>query len=185
MKRLFLAAVLATTCLTPLSAAELTADSRIDAVTVYPQGAEVTRVATADLEPGDHSLILDNLPGDVDPQSIRVEGAASGEIEIASVDSKRVQVLDAESVAGERKRIEREIEALHDEQAALDQLITDATYQRKLLQELISKPFAVGGKDDDAPRVDSSRCGTGWPTPSGVPIARRVLKAPSRKRIRK
>ena len=73
MRSLFLAAIVATTFLTPVSAAELTAQSQIDAVTVYPQGAEVTRVATADLVRGDHSLILDNLPGDVDPQSIRVE----------------------------------------------------------------------------------------------------------------
>ena len=78
MRSVFLAAVLATTFLTPVAAAELTAESQIDAVTVYPQGAEVTRVATADLERGDHTLVLDNLPADVDPQSIRVDGAATG-----------------------------------------------------------------------------------------------------------
>ena len=184
MRSLFLAAIVATTFLTPVSAAELTAQSQIDAVTVYPQGAEVTRIATADLIRGDHSLILDNLPGDVDPQSIRVEGAASGEIEIASVDSKRVQVLDAESVAGERKHIEREIETLHDERAALDQLITDAAYQRKLLQELISKPFAVGGKDDDAPRVDSSELGNMFELVAGKlsVLGKQVLEANVRKR---
>ena len=144
----------------------------------------MTRIASADLVRGDHSLILDNLPGDVDPQSIRVEGAASGEVEIASVDSKRVQVLDAESVVGERKRIEREIEALQDEQAALDQQITDATYQRKLLQELISKPFAVGGKDDDAPRVDSSELGKMFELVAGKlgVLSKQVLDANVRKR---
>ena len=184
MRAVFLAAIVATTFLTPVSAAELTAKSQIDAVTVYPQGAEVTRVAIADLVRGDHSLILDNLPGDVDPQSIRVEGAASGEVEIASVDSKRIQVLDAESVAGERKRIEREIEVLQDEQAALDQLITDATYQRKLLQELVSKPFAVGGKDEDAPRVDSSELGNMFELVAGKlsALSERVLEANVRKR---
>ena len=184
MRSVFLAAVLATTFLTPVSAAELTADSQIDAVTVYPQGAEVTRVATADLERGDHTLVLDNLPADVDPQSIRVEGAATGGVEIASVDSKQVQVLDAEGVAGERKRIEREIEVLQDENAALDQLITDATYQRKLLKELASKPFAVGGKDDAAPRVDSTELGNMFELVAGKlsVLSKRVLEANVRKR---
>jgi len=184
MRSVFLAAVLATTFLTPVAAAELTANSQIDAVTVYPQGAEVTRVATADLERGDHTLVLDNLPADVDPQSIRVEGAATGGVEIASVDSKQVQVLDAEGVAGERKRIEREIEVLQDENAALDQLITDAAYQRKLLQELASKPFAVGGKNDAAPRVDSTELGNMFELVAGKlsVLSKRVLEANVRKR---
>ena len=184
MRSVFLAAVLATTFLTPVAAAELTAESQIDAVTVYPQGAEVTRVATADLERGDHTLVLDNLPAEVDPQSIRVEGAAAGEVEIASVDSKQVHVLDNESAAGERKRIESEIEVLQDENAALDQVITDATYQRKLLQDLASKPFAIQGKGDEAPRVDSAEFGNMFELVASKlsVLSKRVLEANVRKR---
>ncbi|MGI9416195.1 MAG: mucoidy inhibitor MuiA family protein [Hyphomicrobiales bacterium] len=184
MRSVLLAAALATTFLTPVSAAELTPDSRIDAVTVYPQGAEVTRVANTDLDRGDHTLVLDNLPGDVDPQSIRVEGAASGEIEIASVDSKRVHVVDDAGVATERKRIERQIEGLQDERAALDQLVEDATYQRKLLQDLASKPFAIQGKSEDAPRVDSTEFGNMFDlvaTKLGA-LSKTVLDANVRKR---
>ena len=159
MKRVFVAAILATTFLTPVSAAELTAESNIDAVTVYPRGAEVTRYATIDLERGDHTLTLDDLPGEIDPHSIRVEGSAPGQIEIASVDSKIVHVTDDVAVAGERKRIELEIEGLQDQLAALDQMIEDATYQRKLLQELASKPFSLQGKTDEALEISSTEFG--------------------------
>ena len=48
--------LLSATCLTPAFAAEIEGKSHIDAVTVYPQGAEVTRVAEATLEAGEHTL---------------------------------------------------------------------------------------------------------------------------------
>lgn len=159
MRHAFIAAVLATTCLTPVSAAELTATSQIDAVTVYPQGAEVTRFAVVDLLRGDTTLVLDNLPSDVDPQSIRVEGAAEGQVEIASVDSKTVHVTDEAGIASERKRVERNIEALQDERAALDQLIEDATYQRKLLRELAAKPFVTQDASENVLRISSTEFG--------------------------
>jgi hypothetical protein len=54
-----LALILATTAFTPAFAAEITANSKIDAVTVFPQGAEVTRIAEAKLEAGEHTLIFD------------------------------------------------------------------------------------------------------------------------------
>ena len=184
MKHAFMAAILATTFLTPVSAAELSADSQIDAVTVYPQGAEITRLATVDIDRGDHTLVLDNLPGDIDAQSIRVEGSAPGQVEIASVDSKTMYVVDDASVADERKRIEREIELLQDERAALDQLVTDATYQRKLLQELASKPFVTQASGDDPVRVDSAEFGNMFDLVSTrlMTLSKTVLETNIRKR---
>ena len=73
MKYAFLAMLALTTCITPVMAAEIEAPSKIDAVTVYPQGAEVTRVTTVDVAAGDHTLVFNNLPGDLDAQSLRVE----------------------------------------------------------------------------------------------------------------
>ncbi len=184
MKHLFLAAALATTFLTPVTAAEYRANSNIDAVTVYPRGAEITRLAGVKLEQGDHTLTLDNLPGTIDPHSIRVEGLSSVGLQIASVDSKTVHVNDDEATAGERQRIEREIEALHDQKAALEQLIADATYQRTLLQELATKPFSVQSSGDKPVSVSSDEFGNMFDLVSArlTALSKTVLDANIRKR---
>jgi hypothetical protein len=78
MKTAFAAALLAATFFSPALAAEFTPASRIDAVTVFPQGADVVRTLDVDVPAGEHSLILAGLPQGVDPQSIRVEGQVAG-----------------------------------------------------------------------------------------------------------
>ena len=48
--------------------------SAIDAVTVYPDGATVTRTVSVDLPQGDTTLIARDFPPGLDPASLRVEG---------------------------------------------------------------------------------------------------------------
>ncbi len=150
--RLRLAAVcLVTTAFTPVFAAEIPALSRIDAVTVFPSGAEVTRIAEAKLEAGEHSLVFDGLPGDLQAETIRVEGTSGGRIEIGSVDSKLVY-LPSTTLDESRRRIERDMEALQDERGALDQAIADAEYQKSLMQQLASGAFTMPAKEGE-PRM--------------------------------
>ena len=143
--------ILVTTALTPAFAAEIPALSRIDAVTVFPSGAEVTRIADAKLEAGEHSLIFDSLPGDLQTETIRVEGTSGGAIEIGSVDSKLVY-LPSTTLDESRRRIERDLEALQDERGALEQAITDAEYQKSLMQQLASGAFTAPVKEGE-PRI--------------------------------
>jgi len=56
------------------SAGETDLDSRIDRVTVYPDGAVVTRLGKASLLQGASQIVLRGLPATIDPASIRVEG---------------------------------------------------------------------------------------------------------------
>ncbi|MBK1867752.1 mucoidy inhibitor MuiA family protein [Taklimakanibacter albus] len=135
MRTLVVALLLTTTSLSPAFAADINAVSRIDAVTVFPQGAEVTRIAEARISAGEHTLIFDGLPGDLSPETLRIEGTAKGVIEIGSVDSKAVSLPRAELDA-DRRRIEKDIETLADERAALDQVIQDAEYEKSLMQQL-------------------------------------------------
>jgi uncharacterized protein (TIGR02231 family) len=129
---------LATTALTaPAFAVDITAASRIDKVTVFPQGAEVTRIAEARIGQGEHTLIFDGLPAELSPETLRVEGVGGAKLEIGSVDSKIV-FLPTDTLDQNRKRIEKDIESLSDERAALDQTIGDAEYQKTLMQQLAS-----------------------------------------------
>ncbi len=61
MRVYFAVVLLATTCCSSGWAAEFSPSSRIDAVTVFPQGADVVRDVTFDIPAGSHSLDSDGL----------------------------------------------------------------------------------------------------------------------------
>jgi uncharacterized protein (TIGR02231 family) len=123
-------------------AAEVDAVSRIDAVTVFPMGAEVMRVAKVQLEKGEHTILFRDLPAGAIEGSIRVEGTASGKLEIGSVDTRRLFVprADAEAAASERRRLETEIESVRDERARLDAQVQAAETQKSLITNLTNLP---------------------------------------------
>ena len=73
-------------------AADIKGASKIEGVTVYPQGAEVTRVGKVKMERGEHVILFNDLPTNAVSGSIRVEGKATGRLEIGSVDTRRVKV---------------------------------------------------------------------------------------------
>ena len=149
--------ILATSCLTPAIAADLRGASHVDAVTVYPSGAEVTRVAEVPLAAGDTTLILEDLPGELDAQSIRVEGVGGDGLEIGSVDSKLIY-LSTEGQDATRARLEKQIEDMQDERQALDQTLSDADYQKKLLLSLADKQLSPS-TDSKTTSVDAAQLG--------------------------
>lgn len=147
-----LLACLLLTAATPAFAAEVSAPSRVDAVTVFPQGAEVSRIAKVKLEKGGHTVILSDLPADAIGRSIRVEGQATGKLEIGSVDSRRLMVprTDVQASATERRRIEDEIELLRDQKSVSEAQLLAAETQKALitnLSQLPTRPAPVQGAD--------------------------------------
>jgi uncharacterized protein (TIGR02231 family) len=150
--------LLTTTFLAPALADDIKALSKVDSVTVFPQGADVVRVTEASLPAGEHTLILDNLPGSIDTQSIRVEGLGGQGLEIASVDSKVVQ-LSSQDMDAKRKVFEVDIEKLTDERAGLDQAIEDANFQRRLLLSLADKQLVPASTTETMKAVDATQLG--------------------------
>lgn len=67
--------------LLPATAVALDVASRVDAVTVYPRGASVTRAATIELPAGTTTIRLAGLPDNLDPSLLRsgVEPVARNE----------------------------------------------------------------------------------------------------------
>jgi uncharacterized protein (TIGR02231 family) len=141
--RLLIALALALALASVARAADVKATSRIDAVTVYPSGAEIVRLTKVTLERGDHVVLLTDLPARAMQSSIRVEGKASLKLEIASVDSRRVFVphTDDALAASERKRVEDEIEKLHDEKNGLQAAVQAAEMQKTLIGNLAQLPM--------------------------------------------
>ncbi len=138
-------------------AADVKGSSHIDAVTVFPSGAELTRVGKVRLESGDHVVLFADLPARAIASSIRVEGKATGKLEIGSVDSRRVFVprTDAAVAATERKRIEEAIEKLNDDKALLQAAVQAAEAQKTLIGNLAQLPVhPAPGNGAPAPQPD-------------------------------
>jgi hypothetical protein len=69
----------------PVQAADLNAISAVDAVTVYPDGASVTRVIQLDLPAGDTTMVARDFPLTLDASSLRVEGEAGAKLTIGAI----------------------------------------------------------------------------------------------------
>ena len=123
-------------------AADIKGTSTIDAVTVYPAGAEITRIGKLKIEGGEHTLLFADLPATAVASSIRVEGKASGRLEIGSVDTRIVRVphADEAATATERRRVEDAIQKLKDDKAAVQASVTAAKMQRRLIESLTRLP---------------------------------------------
>src|SRR5262245_45175001 len=157
-------------------AADIQATSAVDAVMVFPQGAEVRRVAKVRIPQGAHTVVLPDLPAQAQPPSIRVEGKASGRLEIGSVDSRRLSVPrgDAEAVASARRRIEAEIEKLRDERSLIVAEQQAAEAQRTFLTNLLQLPTRP------APAAPGVAAGEDWGKVLGL-VAKEL--APANKAI--
>jgi uncharacterized protein (TIGR02231 family) len=99
----------------------------ITAVTVYRDGARVTRSGSAVLQPGLHPIVLRNLPPSADPESVRVavrgDNAALLEVEVT-------RRYDTDPVRDETVRLRSETERCRDAVQALDD--ADAAEQARL-----------------------------------------------------
>lgn len=116
--------------------------SRIEAVTVFPSGAEVVRAGKTRLSGATESVIFSDLPPEAIPGSIRVDAKATGKLEMGAVDTRRLFVPQHSGgeIETERKRIEAEIEKLEDQRRLAEAKVTAADTQRTLIGNLTNLP---------------------------------------------
>ncbi|WKA27664.1 mucoidy inhibitor MuiA family protein [Bradyrhizobium roseum] len=132
----------------PARAADLAAVSAVDAVTVYPDGASVTRVVTLDLPAGDNSAVLKDFPLTLDPASLRVEGEAGVKLTIGAIDAKPPRAAPPVNLP----ELDKRIEALKDERVNLQGAIDAATARRKFAERFAeASPAGIGDKGEARP----------------------------------
>jgi len=132
----------------PARAANMDAASAIDAVTVYPDGASVTRVITLDLAAGDTTLVAKDFPLALDPSSLRVEGVAEAKLTIGAIDAKPPRAAPPVN----QSEIDKRIEALKDERDNLQGAITAAEARRKFAERFAeTSPAGIGEKGEARP----------------------------------
>ena len=92
-------------CMIPVVQADtLTQLSQIQAVTVHPGMATVTRTLDLHLPAGEHTLLIPALPAGLDEASLRLSGAGNG-LQIDSVEIRHLQAR--ELVQPEAERLQR------------------------------------------------------------------------------
>jgi len=141
-------AVFTVLAVAPARAVDLAAASAVDAVTVYPDGASVTRVVTLDLPAGDHSAVLKDFPLTLDPSSLRVEGEAGTKLTIGAIDAKPPRAAPPANLP----ELDKRIEALKDERVNLQGVIDAATARRKFAERFAeASPAGIGDKGEARP----------------------------------
>ena len=136
------------TLASPSWATDVDATSAIDAVTVYPDGATVTRVIAVDLASGDSTLVAKDFPLSLDPSSLRVEGEAGAKLTIGTIDARPPRAMAPVDLP----ELDKRIEALRDQRADLQGAIDAATARRKFAERFAeASPAGLGEKGEARP----------------------------------
>ncbi|MBR0820482.1 mucoidy inhibitor MuiA family protein [Bradyrhizobium liaoningense] len=132
----------------PSWAADVDATSAIDTVTVYPDGATVTRVIALDLASGDSTLVARDFPLSLDPSSLRVEGEAGAKLTIGTIDARPPRAAPPVNLS----ELDKRIETLKDERSDLQGAIDAAVARRKFAQRFAeTSPAGLGDKGEARP----------------------------------
>jgi uncharacterized protein (TIGR02231 family) len=133
--------LLAAFSVTPAGAADLGVTSQVDAVTVYPDGANVTRLIALDLPAGDSTLVAKDFPLTLDASSLRVEGEAGTKLTIGAIDTRAPRPLPPANLS----EIDKRIEALKDARADLQGAVAAAEARRKFAERFAeASPAGLG-----------------------------------------
>ncbi len=143
--------------MTDARAADVDAPSRIDAVTVFPDGAMVTRLAEVTLPAGNSTLLIKGLPTVIDPASVRVEAIADGALAIGAVET-RLSPGDAKPVVD--AALEARITALKDESEKIAASLDALDVKRKSIVRFSEADPTGHGKDDKG--IDPSNWKSAW-----------------------
>jgi uncharacterized protein (TIGR02231 family) len=160
----------------PVLAADFEMASPIQAVTVFPDGASVTRRFTVDVPAGEHVLVLNDLPLSADPASLRVAGAGEGRLMVGSVDVRQPRATERPDA----ERVQR-LEALRDERLSLDDRIS-AERLRKRAAEALTAPGTLSAGERGL-NVSEARLAMAAALEETVAADRAIREAERRQRV--
>jgi len=118
----------------PVFATGIKAEASITSVIVYPDRALVTRATELELAEGEHIVIFENLPANIDTDSLRTKGRGDARVRIYSIESKKV-VLEhprEEQIA----QLEAEMQDVRDQIDATKTHVGDLNTESKLVKSI-------------------------------------------------
>ncbi len=124
-------------------AADLVTDLHIDRVTVYRQGAVVTRAGEVAIPAGSNRLVLRGLPSGIDAKTLRVTVEA-GSVQLGGVEI--AEINEGNFVSQAERDLRHKIEDAGDQRVVLQDEIATAQTQLKLLDSLAANPAGSATK---------------------------------------
>ncbi|HUO79911.1 MAG TPA: mucoidy inhibitor MuiA family protein [Steroidobacteraceae bacterium] len=154
------------------TAADLPATLPVDRVTVYREGAEVTRAGALEIPAGNHRLVLRGLPAGIDARTLRV-AVESPLVRLGGIEVVRIN--EGRFASEAERELRRRIEETGDRRQAAQDEVATAQLQLKLLDSLAANPAGSPTKAT----VDGANLGAVLATMSSSAVAahRRVREA--------
>src|SRR5580765_5858262 len=112
----FLCAVLVPAGVSTCLAADVSADLHIDRVTVYRQGAVVTRAGEVTIPAGSNRLIVRGLPASIDSKTLRVT-VEGGAVQLGGVELAKIN--EGKFVSEAERELRRKIEETGDQRVVI------------------------------------------------------------------
>jgi len=148
-----------------LFAADLPVNAPIKAVTVFPDRAEVTRVVDVSLPAGATTLVIDNLPASLFPESVRVSGEGGKDVVIGSVETKPVY---ADAIVSEQERqFQAQIVELQDRRHAAEDRIASLQVQLDFIATIGRDMPATANQEIQRGSMDPAKWQAAWTAMSG------------------
>lgn len=138
-------AVLLLLCGGAARATEYKPASRVTEVTVYRDGALVSREARQALPPGDHRILLEEIPSVADPSSVRVTGSGTPGLTLGGVEVS--QEFRPANLTPEYQALDKELQSLASEMGALDDRQKSINSLREFLSSLKATAGGESSKD--------------------------------------
>ncbi len=133
-----------------LVAAEIkTPTARINTVTVYADRAEVVRQLRIALEPGEHTLVFDDLPGSTDLSNVRVNGR--GAFTLVDIRTESVQLREAANAQVRQLQMALKVQELRLQE--ITQAETRIAFQKSALDKVLTR-LTAAGKESANPEMD-------------------------------
>ncbi len=133
-------------------AADIPVTTRIDAATVYPDGAMVSRVAEVAVPAGSHVLLVRGLPAGIDPASLRFEARGDAALVIGTVESRAApaSVAPATELAAKLKR-------LRDDLSGVQGRMDAAEAEKRAIERLTNISAEAAAKSDKGFSVEQAK----------------------------
>jgi uncharacterized protein (TIGR02231 family) len=136
-------------------AADIPVTTKIDAATVYPDGAMVSRVAEVAVPAGSHVLLFRGLPAGIDPASLRFEAKGDAALVIGTVESRAAAAIVAPAT-----ELLAKIKRLRDELSGVQGRMDAAEAEKRAIERLTNISAESAAKSDKGFTVEQAK--TAW-----------------------
>ena len=116
----------------PLTVVPMT--TSLKAVTVYPDRARIVRQGSLHLDPGIHTLVIGELPVQLNPDSLRASAQGTARARLLGVQVQRSYYK--ETPAEQVRQLEQQVETLQDELKKLDARVELTRQNRQVVDKL-------------------------------------------------